>query len=32
MCAAAPIEGWKRWLATTLMLVSVAIPVAESDR
>jgi hypothetical protein len=32
MRAAASIEGWKRWLATALMLVPVAIPVAESDR
>lgn len=32
MRAAAPIEGWKRWMATALMVVSVAIPVAESDR
>ena len=32
MRVAAPIAGWKRWLATALMLVSLAIPVAELDR
>ena len=28
----APIAGWKRRLAAALMLVSLAIPFAESDR